>query len=443
MKIGINQEVGLLERLDLSPEERLLILCARLRLTPEQRDELEALVAGPLSWELIVHKVRWHLFSLLFQHLRGLENRDKVPAEVMDWLKNSYVTNVARSLFFQNELRQVLEALRSRGLPVVVLKGAVLAEMVYGCSSLRPMTDVDLLVHHQDAGTADAIVRSLGYVPSADPKVEDEMRAQDRQLARLAGVGKPVIFDIHSHIVEANNPLRFDISGFWERAVPATVAGVPVSVLCPEDFVTHLTINFFKDLRFNSFAALGELCDLSETVRLYSDNINWDLLVREVRAAGLEGPVFCGLYLAQQVTDAPIPDKVLLQLQPDDFDPRDAERLVRQRVLGEYWVAKALVDPRSPYSWRTVTLGMLRRVFPSRHSLAEHYDVPVQSKGIKYLYFRRLAEALSIATRLAVKPGEMREDLAVDRWLHSLYGHNGCGQANSANSKGTRGVLHV
>jgi hypothetical protein len=86
---------------------------------------------------------------------------------------------------------------------------------------------------------------------------------------------------------------------------------------------------------------------------------------------------------------------------------------------------------------------MLRRVFPSRHSLAEHYDVPVQSKGIKYLYLRRLAEALSIATRLAVKPGEMREDLAVDRWLHSLYGHNGCGQANSANSKGTREVLHV
>ena len=433
--IATDQKAGLLERLDLSPEERLLILCARLRLTPEQRDELETLAAAPLSWEQVVHKVRWHLFPLLFHHLQDLENRDKVPTEVMDWLKNSYVTNVARSLFFQNELRQVLEVLRTRGLPVIVLKGAVLAEKVYGCSSLRPMSDVDLLVHHQDADTADAIVRSRGYVPSADPEVEDEMRAQDRQLARLAGIGKPVIFDIHSHIVEANNPLRFDISGFWERAVPTTVAGVPVSVLCPEDFITHLTINFFKDLRFNSFAALGELCDLSETVRQYSDSINWDLLVREVRAAGLEGPAFCALYLAQQITDAPIPNKVLAQLQPDNFDPKDAERLVRQRILGDYWVAKALVDPRSAYSWRTVTMGMLHRVFPSRQSLAEHYDVPVHSKGIKYLYFRRLAEALYIATRLAVKPGEMREDLAVDRWLHSLYGHNGCGNANSAQDR--------
>jgi hypothetical protein len=318
----------------------------------------------------------------------------------------------------------VLEALQSRGLPVIVLKGAVLAETVYRCSSLRPMTDIDLLVRHQDADTADDIVRGMGYTPSVDAKIEEEMRTQDRQLARLASFGKPVIFDIHSHIVEADNPLRFDISGFWERSAPSTVAGRPVSVLCPEDFITHLAINFFKDLRFNSFSALAELCDIAESIRFHSASINWDLLVREVRLARLQGPVFCGLYLAQQVTNAPIPEEVLSQLQPDDFNPKDAERLVRHRVLGEYWVAKALVDPRSPYSWWSVALGMLRRVFPSRQSLAEHYGVPVHSKGIKFLYLRRLAEALRIATRLVIKPGEVREDLAVDRWLHSLYGRH-------------------
>lgn len=422
--IGTYQQGGLLQQLDLSPEERLLILCARLKLTSQQRDELNSLVAGPMDWERVAYKARWHLFPLLFHHLRDLENKDLVPADTMEWLKGTYVTNVARSLFFRNELRKVLEVLQSREIPAIVLKGAVLAETVYGCSSLRPMTDVDLLVRHQDADTADAIVREMGYMPSVDLEVEEEMRTQDRQLARLAGIGKPVIFDIHSHIVEVDNPLRFDISGFWERSRPAMVAGMPVSVLCPEDFITHLTINFFKDLRFNSFSALAELCDISETVGFYSTSIDWDLLVQEVRLARLEGPVFCGLYLAQQITDALIPDNVLGQLQPDDFDPKDAEKLVRHRVLGEYWVAKALVDPRLSYSWWSVAWGMLRRVFPSKRILAEYYNVPVHSKGVTFLYFRRLAEAVSVATKLAIKPGEMREDLAIDRWLHSLYGGN-------------------
>jgi hypothetical protein len=95
---------------------------------------------------------------------------------------------------------------------------------------------------------------------------------------------------------------------------------------------------------------------------------------------------------------------------------------VCQRVLGDKWVAKALVDPGTPYCWRTLAWGMLRRIFPSKRNLASHYDVQVQFKGVNYLYFRRWGDAMSIAFRLITRPGEMRDDLAVDRWLHSLYG---------------------
>ena len=417
------QHKTLLDRLNLSPENRLLVLCARLDLTPDQRDQVETLLQGaPLDWDQVVHKVRWHLFPLVFRHLQGMENKGKVPAEIMVWLKAAYVTNAARSIYFRQELNKVLEKLRAEGVSVIVLKGAVLAEQVYQSSSLRPMTDLDLLVQHDDAAKADSIVRDLGYVPSAETEVQEAMRVQDRQLARLAGVGKPVIFDIHSHIVEADNPLRFDISGFWERAVATEVADAPAKVLCPEDLLTHLALNFFKDLRFNSFSALGELCDMSEAIRRNSARIDWDRFVQDVVDSNLTGPVFCALYLAQHISGAPIPDRVLDQLEPPGFDPKDVDRLVRQRILGEYWVAKALVDPAAPYSWRSVLRGMLRKVVPAKRVLADHYDVPVNSRRMVYLYFRRIGDALQIAAKLVTKPGDTRDDLAVDRWLHSLYG---------------------
>lgn len=421
----VSEQTSSVDLFSSTPEERLLVLCSRLELNLVQLNELEALVSGPLRWDWILHKARWHLFPLLFRHLQRLENKGSIPSEVMDWLKTAYITSAGRSLYFDSEMRRILEELNAREIPVIVLKGAVLADKIYGSRSVRPMTDIDLLVHHQDADTADTIVRGMGYKPSVREDIQEEMRDRDRQLARLATEGRPVIFDIHSHIVDRDNPLRFDIAGFWDRAVPTTMAGVPTLMLAPEDFLIHLGVNFFKDLRFNNFSALGELCDISEVIKSQKDSIDWGLLVSTTTTYGLTGPIFCALWLAQYVVGAPIPSAVLEQLKPVDFDPKDARRLVDQRVLGENWVAKALVEPNASYSWRTLTRGMLRRIFPSRRNLADHYDVPELSTGIGYYYFRRLGEAALLAIKLLTNPRQARNDLAVDRWLHSLYGARG------------------
>jgi hypothetical protein len=76
----------------------------------------------------------------------------------------------------------VLEALEARGIPVIVLKRAALAETVYGCSSLRPMTGLDLLVRHEDADAADSIIRGMGYVPSVSQEVQEEMASATASL---------------------------------------------------------------------------------------------------------------------------------------------------------------------------------------------------------------------------------------------------------------------
>jgi hypothetical protein len=432
--ISTNKEHSqLLSNLNLSPEERLLVLCARLNLNEEQRAELNALVSASPDWEELMNRVQWQMSIMVFHHLRTLDRPELVPARVMDWFKSSYLSNVGRNLFFQAELRKVLETLTAAGIPAIPLKGSVLAPTVYRDIGLRPMSDLDILVPHQDADRADAVVRELGYRPGVDQQTQEEMRQSDRQLAALIGVGKPVIVEIHPHITEVDNPLRFDISGFWERARPLRIAGVDSLTLSPEDFLTHLAVNFFKDRHFYGFSALGQLCDISEMIKLHLEELDWTGLVREGEAAGLVGPLFCALYLARHLLEAPIPDQVLEELEPAGFNPREALRMVRLRVLGDQWVAKALVAPGHAYHWWTIPIIMLRRVFPSPRYLVERYrgpgQTPVRSREIFGLYWRSVKDALSIARRSLRQPRAMREDLAVDRWLHSLYGDQKNGKA--------------
>jgi len=105
----------LISQLNPTPEERLLLICARLELAQNQRDELVALLAGLLDWEQVLHKAQWHdLTALVFHHLRRLENWSQVPAEARGQLKATYVGNVARNLYFQVELRKALEALKAQ-----------------------------------------------------------------------------------------------------------------------------------------------------------------------------------------------------------------------------------------------------------------------------------------------------------------------------------------
>ena len=431
---------GLEIALPLEAEDRLLLVCARLSLGPADREVLERLLGQPLQWDQVLEKARWQrLLGLVYYHLRRPEHSHRVPNQIMEELRGIYRLNTARHLFRMAELRKILDAFREQEIPVVVLKGAALVELVYPDPGVRPMSDMDLLVPPQDADRAFSIVCGLGYAPTGDIELQETLRADDRQLALLAGVGKPVAIEIHTHIVDKASPLRFDIATFWENALESSIAGAPSLILRPEYFVMHLIVNFLKDRRFTSYAALGQLTDVAEVIRFSEFHIDWPAFGRAASDLGLGVQAFYGLYLSRWLLDAPVPDGVLKELQPPDFHHKDVERLVRHRILRRDWVAKGLVAPNVRYRWWNIPGSMVRRVFPGKRYLAKYYDVPVPSHQFSRLYFRRLFEAIPVFARLIARPDRAIEDLVVDHWLHSLYhqGRNGLKRDKNAGIAGT------
>ena len=112
---------------------------------------------------------------------------------------------VARNLYLNGKLADVLERFRAEDLPVVLLKGMALVATVYEDGGLRPMCDMDVLVQPGDVTRAGDLLASLGYWPLNNDTFVDSDRV--------------TVFDVHKDIRTA-----YDMGGLWERAPSAALA---------------------------------------------------------------------------------------------------------------------------------------------------------------------------------------------------------------------------
>jgi hypothetical protein len=159
----------------------------------------------------------------------------------------------------------VLRRLRNCDIPVIVLKGAFLAEAVYIDPALRSsMADVDIMVPRQELPRVQATLLDMGYAPREREDIELRCRTT-KGLAPFTRSGFTV--EPHWHIVHPTSPFRVDTAGLWARARPATIAGVEVLALSPEDLLLHLCLHTVQ--KHSLGLGLLPFCDIAETVRHY------------------------------------------------------------------------------------------------------------------------------------------------------------------------------
>lgn len=113
--------------------------------------------------------------------------------------------------FIDAEATKVLKQLKKEQIEVVVLKGFALAYQVYSEPSLRPKTDIDIIIRPQDSDKIKQILQSLGYTNPRgwEPKAIINQFSYKKTL----GKGISVFFDIHLKISNSKtieNILNYD-----------------------------------------------------------------------------------------------------------------------------------------------------------------------------------------------------------------------------------------
>lgn len=414
----IEKAIPGIEALGMSGETALLVHCARLQLSGPRVQAMKDILAAGVDWDHLLQSANWQrLTPLLSHHLMSPELASFVPERIMPRLQSIHYQSLARNMLLQDELGHILSGFNKEGIPVIILKGAALLDTIYRDISLRPMSDLDILVRPEDIGRAEALVLELDYTYLVKPD-DGPADQQNRHLSNLGHRKKGIFLEVHRHIVNTDDAFHFDISDFWARARPVRKAKAEALVFSPEDLLIHLSIKFLSDRRYQSNAAVSQLCDIAEMINHYADSLDWELIVKTSREKGFAAGLYSVLYACQRILGTPVPTAVMQGIRPPQFDPAVMDLFLRRRVLdARPWLAHDLVDHQKSYSRRRALRAILGR---SYGLAAEVFKGNGHSRGHIFTT-ARIKSVVPRLFRLVLKPTELKEDLLLDRWLHDLY----------------------
>jgi hypothetical protein len=158
-----------------NPEIELLLCCARTNLGPQITERINSLVQQDIDWEyLLKTALRHRVMPLLYKSLKRVCSNG-VPDETMGKLRKYYLTNATRNLFFTGRLLEILNLFNNNHILAVPFKGPVLAKCIYGDITLRQFSDLDILIHPNDALKARNVLMANGYQP--------EIKLDDKQFS--------------------------------------------------------------------------------------------------------------------------------------------------------------------------------------------------------------------------------------------------------------------
>jgi hypothetical protein len=269
---------------------------------------------------------------LLYHAIKDLP-QGILSENILHSLRNIYLRSAHRNVLLYHELSKVLRALREVEIPVILLKGACLAEEVYGNIALRPMGDVDLLVKKEDMTNAVRVLSKLGYSARYDFSIEDE-NAVYHHLPPLTGPKKLTI-EVHWNIVDFEHFYVLEeneVENLWIRARPLVIGGAPVLMLSPEDLLLHLCLHLslqhLFDMRLRGFL------DLERVVKCYRNAIDWESLWERARRWGVERAVGLTLHLADQWVGLSLPERLKHDWILKSLDS-DLLNWIEARIFGE------------------------------------------------------------------------------------------------------------
>jgi Uncharacterised nucleotidyltransferase len=316
----------------------------------------------------------------LYQNLRSSSLISTFPA-FLNKLHEVYLLNHLRSLTVWQQLHEVLGILERAEIPVILLKGAHLAEVVYGEIALRPMRDLDLLVRKEDLLRTWQLLLDSGYSPLS---ISDEPDYTQHHHLRPFCKAGAIPIEIHHTLEVPGASFAIDVDHFWSRAQKAVIAGVKAQVLCPEDLLLHLCLHSAYNHRFQ--IRLLQLCDIAVSIRHYDRQIDWQRLATISNEYGVSRFIFCCLLLVAETLGVEIPSSLFEALHHESSD-REIVRTIQEFLFSapdDLPFMQQRLRERESFLEKIRILA--RSLFPVPRELRQMYQPPTASGSI-YLYY--------------------------------------------------------
>lgn len=277
------------------------------------------------------------------------------PDEIREEAQHTFVRGGA----YWAEVQRLRGEAESAGVPVMLLKGAALLATVYGKRfSLRPLSDIDLLVRPQDLPKLGRIVRGRGL--AAYPE------------GSLCYLNGKLAVDLHLDLVGAQRirsragAYRMDHAALWSASRPWPPRGAPLRgglrLLAPEHQFLHLCVHALK----HSYSRLIWLVDLALTWR----QTDPQRVLHEARSFGMQRPLLYALRGLRDLLGLDSVEPCLVRLpRPNRLENLFLAGMTARRVhsLG------CLVSACSVPGWGNRLNYLSESAFPRRQVMSEMF----------------------------------------------------------------------
>jgi hypothetical protein len=249
-----------------------------------------------------VFEAEVRLLPLIYHNLQRLNYFD----DSTELLKKAHRAAFIDTRLQLQKAKTVAAAFSKNGIRTILLKGAAVGIAYYESVALRPMSDIDLLVHRDDLPGVAEVLGKLGFHPeSGDLDLATEI-INAWHFETPAGD----VVDIHWQLMrDCWNADSMD--GFWDAAVSVEYDHVKMETLCSTDHLFHALCH---GARYNPVSPIRWICDALMILNS-SFEIDWERLYHLGKSYRLSLLLFHSLSYLKETFDAPVPDDYLLRVK--------------------------------------------------------------------------------------------------------------------------------
>ena len=294
----------------LPPEARLLLFATR---APSAEDDraISELVAQPLNWRLVgALAEREKLLPVLWNRLRG--HTPAVPPEIAERIHAQAAVTEFRMAMTETVLQEVVRRLAAENIRVMLLKGAALATTVYPSFAARPMGDVDILVHPEEAQGAWQCLVDAGW--TAELAGGEKFYQGHHHLAGLTDPnGLHLVLEVHRAMLPTPGPFQFDETEVWQEARSVRLGSATVWIPSERHLLLHLCVHFgWSDMMVSG---LGRTMR-DATMLIGHEIMDWSGFAALARRTRASSCAYWTLRLARDLSGAAVPESTLSALRP-------------------------------------------------------------------------------------------------------------------------------
>jgi hypothetical protein len=343
------------------------------------------------GWEQLLTFCRMQGIRPLFSsRLELLNGQVSLPAFVSEELHQASLKTASRNMLVLHYAERALKAFQEADVPLIALKGIYLIETVYHEISSRSFNDIDLMVQKKDIQQAISILEGLGFHLTTYFSIDDPNVDIKHVPPMVDAVG--LFIELHWTILEEESPFDIDINDLWVDTRRASIVGVDILSLSPENLLLHLCLHIGYQHRFNT--GLRGLWDIALVLDHFE--MDWHKVVKNARAWGVERVAWLTLTMTMEILGADVPEAVMADLRPDDVDERMLSQARKQILVKDETASVNLTPDLAALAKEKGIIRRMKvlwsRVFLPRRVLARLYDVKPTSPRMIGCYFRRFGE---------------------------------------------------